>query len=95
MPALLSRKSIFLSGPPRTDETCLLNSVMESWEPVSHSRMWIAAPLDLRDSRAPRSRDTERVAARIVFEESELSWRTNSRPRPRFAPVITKTGILI
>jgi hypothetical protein len=30
----------------------------------------------------------------IVLEESALSWRTNSRPSPRLAPVIMKTGIL-
>jgi hypothetical protein len=29
----------------------------------------------------------------MVLEESVLSWRTNSRPSPRFAPVITKIGI--
>jgi hypothetical protein len=51
------------------------------------------APLDLRDSREPRSRDKARVAARMVLEESALSWRMNSRPSPRFAPVITKIGI--
>jgi len=94
MPALLSRKSIFLSDPPRTEEICLLKAVIESWEPVSHSRIWRVAPLDLRDSRAPRSRDRDRVAARMVLEESVLSWRTNSRPSPRFAPVIIKDGIL-
>ena len=73
MPALLSRKSIFLSGPPRMEDTCLLNAAMESWDPVSHSRIWIVAPLDLRDSRALRSRDRDRVAAKIVFEGSALS----------------------
>lgn len=56
---------------------------------MSHSRMKRVALLDLRDSRALRSRDRDRVAAKMVLEESALSWRTNSRPRPRFAPVIT------
>jgi len=93
MPALLSKKSIFFSGPPRMEVTCLLKAAIESCDPVSHSMVWIVAPLDLRDSREPRSRARDRVAARMVLEESVLSWRTNSRPSPRFAPVITKIGI--
>lgn len=93
MPALLSRKSIFFSGPPRMEVTCLLKAAIESCDPVSHSMIWRVAPLDLRDSREPRSPDRDRVAARMVLEESVLSWRKNSRPSPRFAPVITKIGI--
>jgi len=58
----------------------LAEAAIESCDPVSHSMVWIVAPLDLRDSREPRSRDRDRVAARMVMEESVLSWRTNSRP---------------
>lgn len=36
----------------------------------------------------------ERVRAMIVLEGSVESWDTNSRPRPRFEPVITQVGIL-
>jgi hypothetical protein len=30
----------------------------------------------------------------IVLEASLEIWVTNSRPRPRFAPVMTQTGML-
>lgn len=68
MPALLSRKSIF--SDPRKEEICLPNEIMESWDPVSHSKMCSLLRLTLRDSRAFRSQDKERVVAIIVFDEN-------------------------
>lgn len=66
---------------------------MDVWELVSHSRICRVLDFSLRDSSAGRGRDVERVVAMIVLEGSAASWVVNSRPRPRFAPVITQVGI--
>lgn len=68
MPALLSRKSIF--SAPRREDTSLPKDVMESWDPVSHSRRCILFEDVLRDSMEVRSRDRDRVVAMTMFEES-------------------------
>ena len=74
--------------------TDLPNDSMEVWEPVSHSRIWRLNFMS-SDSRAWRdSRDVEREVAIMVLEPALESWVTNSRPRPRLAPVITQTGIV-
>lgn len=38
--------------------------------------------------RSLRSLDVERVVAMMVLSGDFASWRTNSRPRPRLAPVM-------
>lgn len=74
--------------------TDLPNFSIEAWELVSHSKMF-KLNLISSDSRALRvSRDIERDVAMIVLEASLEIWVTNSRPRPRFAPVMTQTGML-
>ena len=60
---------------------------MDSWEDVSHWRMWIFESDDLKDSRSVRSEDVERVVAMIMLSLFLDSCCTNSRPRPRLAPV--------
>lgn len=60
------------------------NERMESMEPVSQVRIWVEG--DEHFWRSVRSVDEERTQARIVLSSERESWRTNSRPRPRFAP---------
>jgi hypothetical protein len=43
IPALLSRKSISFSGPPKMEVACLLMAAIESCDPVSHSMIWRVA----------------------------------------------------
>lgn len=57
---------------------------MESMEPVSQVRIWVEGVETFSSS--VRSVDDERTQARMVLSSERESWRTNSRPRPRFAP---------
>ena len=56
---------------------------------MSHSRTWMLLCSLFSDLMAERSDERERVLAMTVFEGSEESWLTNSRPIPLFAPVMT------
>ena len=58
---------------------------MEAWEPVSQVRICVEGEATFL--RSVRSAEEERTQARMVFLSDWESWRTNSRPRPRLAPV--------
>lgn len=83
-PALLRRKSIFLLE--RVEARALVKEEMEALEPVSQTRMWVV--FEAADCRSKVSVASERMQAMMVLEVSWASWRTNSRPRPRLAPVM-------
>ena len=56
--------------------------------------MWILAGLLVtRDCRSECSVEKDRMSAKMVFEDVLLSCRSNSRPRPRLAPVRTQFTI--
>jgi len=65
----------------------------ESSDETSHSMTWMFCWL-LSDESSDVSFDFERTAAMMVVEGWEASWRTNSRPMPRLAPVRKYVGIL-
>src|SRR5436309_476292 len=62
---------------------------MESRDAVSHSRMWIVWESEARACRSVRSPLSERTPAMMVLKSVAESCRTNSRPKPRFAPAMT------
>jgi hypothetical protein len=69
------------------------NFEIEGEEDVSHSRMCKRPSLS-RALRSDRSFLMDRTAPMTVFDGSDSNCRTNSRPRPRLAPVMAYTGIL-
>lgn len=56
---------------------------IEAWLEVSRCRTWIFG-----DEGREIAVEGLRTQARILLEGFRESWCTNSRPRPRFAPVI-------
>lgn len=72
IPALLSKKSICVSAP-KLFEKFPPNLLIDSWDPVSHSRMWIDEFWLCTALRDVRSLERDRTAAMIVFEESVAS----------------------
>lgn len=58
----------------------------DSREPTSHSTMCTLL-FEFKECRSDRSMDLERTPAMMVLEGLAASWRTNSRPMPRLAPV--------
>jgi len=89
MPALLIRlvRGVLLR---RVVDTEVKHWWMEGMELVSHLVMWIDGWWIARVDREARSvLWCERTHAKIVVGGMvEESWRTKSRPRPRFAPVM-------
>lgn len=68
---------------------------MEGGELVSHSKMWRVAAFPSSAFRPARVEgERERDVAIMVFSASCESCVTNSRPRPRLAPVMSQVGIL-
>lgn len=59
--------------------------LIEEAELVSQGRMWVVA--EAMEWSSLRSVSAVRTVARMVLEGLEASWRVNSRPRPRLAPV--------
>ena len=89
MPALLIRTSTLLPLLSMMGLASEKKEAMEVRDDVSHSRMWMVEAVFLESVlRADRSLVKERTPAITVFGVDEVvSWRTNSRPRPRLAPV--------
>ena len=89
MPALLIRTSSLLLVAEMMGLAEEKKEAMEERDEVSHSRMWMVEEVVLeRVVRGARSLVMERTPAITVFGVEEVvSWRTNSRPRPRLAPV--------
>jgi hypothetical protein len=92
MPATLNKKSSFFE--PRISETRDCTDEREELEDASTSMMWMFLWL-LRAERSEWSVDVLRMPAMMVLSVEEASWRTNSRPRPRFAPVRKYVGIFV
>jgi len=93
MPATLKRKSRLLPDFVRISATRNSRPDRESRLLTSHSTMWILECV-LRASRSERSADLLRTPAMMVFVGLAESWRTNSKPMPRFAPVRKYVAIL-
>lgn len=68
---------------------------MEGGELVSHSRMWRRGLLSSASRPARVEGVMEREVAMMVFEASFESCVTNSRPRPRLAPVMSQVGMVV
>lgn len=59
---------------------------MEALEPVSQTRMCVF--FEAADCRSAVEVEEVRIQAMMVLAGDWASWRTNSRPRPRLAPVM-------
>jgi len=86
MPATLKMKSRFDPVRERISATRKEREERESGDEMLHSMMWMFLFV-LRLESSEVSFDLERTAAMILLVGWEESWRTNSRPMPRLAPV--------
>ena len=64
----------------------LVKEVMEGVELVSQTRMCVV--LDAMADRSVVQVEEDRMQAMMVLVGERASWRTNSSPRPRLAPVM-------